>query len=81
MGRVTLPGLDQPVGAAAINRVPRSMILSAVQEVCGQYGCERGLSVIISVPDGEAVAGKTFNPRLGIIGGISILGTTGLWSR
>ncbi|HIZ43688.1 MAG TPA: cobalt-precorrin-5B (C(1))-methyltransferase CbiD [Firmicutes bacterium] len=78
VGRVTLPGLDQPVGAAAINRVPRSMILSAVQEVCGQYGCERGLSVIISVPDGEAVAGKTFNPRLGIIGGISILGTTGI---
>lgn len=78
VGRVTKPGLDQPVGAAAINSVPRKMIREAVEEVCRLTDYRGGLSVIISVPDGEALARKTFNPRLGIIGGISILGTSGI---
>ena len=78
VGRVTKPGLDQPVGAAAINHVPRQMISAAVQAVCEEAGYEGGLSVIISVPDGEELARRTFNPSLGIEGGISILGTSGI---
>ena len=78
VGRVTKPGLDQPVGAAAINHVPRQMIAAAVQAVCEDVGYEGGLSVVISVPDGEALACRTFNPSLGIEGGISILGTSGI---
>ena len=78
VGRVTKPGLDQPVGAAAINSVPRRMIRENVEEVCGLFGYTGGLRVVISAPDGETLAKKTFNPRLGIEGGISILGTTGI---
>ena len=78
VGRVTKPGLDQPVGAAAINSVPRRMIQENVEEVCGLFGYIGGLYVVISAPDGETLAKKTFNPRLGIEGGISILGTTGI---
>ena len=78
VGRVTKPGLDQPVGAAAINSVPRRMIRENVEEVCGLFGYTGGLYVVISAPDGETLAKKTFNPRLGIEGGISILGTTGI---
>ena len=78
VGRVTKPGLDQPVGAAAINSVPRRMIRENVEEVCGLLGYTGGLLVVISVPEGETLAKKTFNPRLGIEGGISILGTTGI---
>lgn len=78
VGRVTMPGLDQPVGAAAINSVPRRMIQENVEEVCGLFGYIGGLYVVISAPDGETLAKKTFNPRLGIEGGISILGTTGI---
>ncbi len=78
VGRVTKPGLDQPVGQAAINSVPRRMIRENVEEVCRLLDETGGLSVTISVPEGEALAKKTFNPRLGIEGGISILGTTGI---
>ena len=78
VGRVTRPGLDQPVGEAAINRVPRRMIEEAVQAACHEAGYTGGLSVIISVPGGEAVAQRTFNPHLGIEGGISIIGTSGI---
>jgi len=78
VGRVTKPGLDQPVGAAAINSVPRRMISEAVEEVRALADSREGLKVVISVPEGEALAKKTFNPRLGIEGGISILGTTGI---
>jgi cobalt-precorrin-5B (C1)-methyltransferase len=78
VGRVTRPGLDQPVGSAAINHVPREMIEKEVREVCTLCDYNGSLEVIISVPGGEAVAQKTFNPRLGIVGGISILGTTGI---
>ena len=78
VGRVTRPGLDQPVGAAAINRVPREMIEKEVREVCSFTGYSGGLKIIISVPEGERLAEKTFNPKLGIAGGISILGTSGI---
>ena len=78
VGRVTRKGLDQPVGAAAINSVPRKMIRENVEEVCALADYKGCLSVIISVPEGERLAKKTFNPRLGIEGGISILGTTGI---
>ncbi len=78
VGRVTKPGLDQPVGAAAINRVPRQMIAEQVTTVCDELGYDGGVRVIISVPDGEKIAAKTFNPNLGIVGGISILGTSGI---
>lgn len=75
VGRVTRPGLDQPPGMAAINSVPRRMISEALAPLA-EPG--RGFRVIISVPGGEALAGHTFNPRLGIEGGISILGTSGI---
>jgi cobalt-precorrin-5B (C1)-methyltransferase len=78
VGRVTKRGLDQPVGAAAINRIPRSMIEQAVQEVCGRFAYTGGMRVIISIPGGEAVAKRTFNPRLGVVGGLSVLGTSGI---
>ncbi len=78
IGRVTRPGLDQPVGAAAINSVPRQMIGENLEEVCRLSDYHGGLSVVISAPDGEQLAKKTFNPRLGIVGGISILGTSGI---
>ena len=78
VGRVTKPGLEQPVGAAAINRVPRQMIAAALEEACAESGYAGGLRAVISVPDGAAIAEKTFNPMLGIEGGISILGTSGI---
>lgn len=78
VGRVTKPGLPVAVGEAAINPVPRRMILEAVSEVLEEHGAARGLRVVISVPEGEAIARKTLNPRLGILGGISILGTRGV---
>lgn len=78
VGRVTKPGLPVPVGEAAINPVPRKMIHEAAEAVLAQYGINRGVRVVISVPDGEEIAKKTLNGRLGIIGGISILGTRGI---
>ena len=78
VGRVTRPGLDQPVGNAAINSVPREMIEKEVREVMDLFDFHGSLNVIISVPGGVELAAKTFNPRLGIEGGISIIGTTGI---
>lgn len=78
VGRVTKPGLDQPVGNAAINHVPREMIEKEVREVCEFADYKGGLKVEISVPEGEKLARHTFNPRLGIKDGISILGTSGI---
>lgn len=78
VGRVTKPGLNQPVGAAAINDVPRRMIAREVEAVCKRGSYTGGISVIISIPGGEEAAKKTFNPNLGIRGGLSILGTSGV---
>ncbi len=78
VGRVTKKGLDQPVGNAAINSTPRRMIRENLEEVIRLTDWEGGLSVTISAPEGEKLAKRTFNPRLGILGGISILGTTGI---
>jgi cobalt-precorrin-5B (C1)-methyltransferase len=76
VGVVTKPGLGLPVGGPAINEVPRRMISYSVEEVLDLQ--ERGVRVVISVPGGERMAEKTTNARLGIVGGISILGTTGI---
>ena len=78
VGRVTRPGLDQPPGAAAINSVPRQMIRDAVVSVAESLGYSGGLSVVIDIPEGCRLAQKTFNPHLGIEGGISVLGTSGI---
>ena len=78
VGRVTKPGLDQKPGQAAINSVPRRMIRENLMEVAAALDYTGGFRVEISVPLGEILAKKTFNPRLGIVGGISILGTTGI---
>lgn len=78
IGRVTKPGMNQPVGAAAINSVPRRMIAQSLRETAEDYGYTGGLSAVISAPDGAKLAERTFNPRLGIVGGLSILGTTGI---
>ena len=78
VGRVIKPGLDQPVGTAAINHVPREMIEKEVMQVCRLVDYKGSLQIEISVPGGEKLAQQTFNPRLGIVGGISILGTSGI---
>ena len=79
VGRVTREGLDQPVGAAAINSTPRRMIAEQVEKVLEEAPAfENGLLVTISIPAGVELAAKTFNPRLGIEGGISVLGTGGI---
>lgn len=78
VGRVTKPGLDQTVGNAAINHVPREMIEKEVREVCELLDFKGTLDITISVPKGKELAERTFNPRLGIVGGISILGTSGI---
>lgn len=78
VGRVTREGLSQKVGEAAINRVPMQMIGENAQLVLNEYGSEANLDIRIEIPEGVEIARKTFNPRLGIVGGISVLGTTGI---
>ena len=78
VGRVTKPGLSQKVGEAAINPVPKAMILREAEEAAQEYDYEGYLKITIYVPEGEEISKKTFNPRLGIMGGISILGTSGI---
>ncbi|MGR6469099.1 cobalt-precorrin-5B (C(1))-methyltransferase [Rhizobium sp. PAMB 3182] len=78
VGTVTKPGLPIGVGEPAINPVPRKMMTEMAEEICAEYGLPADLLITISVPGGEEIAEKTWNPRLGILGGISILGTTGI---
>ena len=78
VGLVTRPGLSCPVGKHAINPVPRSMIFEAVWQICEEMDCREKLLIEIMIPAGAKLAEKTFNPRLGIEGGISILGTSGI---
>lgn len=78
VGKVTKPGLDQPVGEYAINSVPRNMIKKELEDICKENNYAGGLRVVISVPEGEKIAGKTYNPKMGIEGGISIIGTSGI---
>jgi cobalt-precorrin-5B (C1)-methyltransferase len=78
VGTVTRPGLPLPVGEPAINPVPREMIRAALAEAAAACGGSLDVVVTLSVPGGEALAAKTLNPRLGIVGGLSILGTTGI---
>ncbi len=78
VGRVTKPGLKQKIGEAAINPVPRAMILREAKDAAEKYDYEGALRITVYVPEGVETAKRTFNPRLGIEGGISILGTTGI---
>lgn len=78
VGVVTKAGLDRPVGDAAINTVPRCMISGAVAEIAEKYGYSGGLEITVSIPQGVELAKKTFNPRMGIEGGISVIGTSGI---
>ena len=78
VGRVTRPGLDQPVGEAAINHVPRQMIAEALRKEAESACYAGGFSVTISIEGGEEVARRTFNPHIGVEGGLSVLGTSGI---
>lgn len=78
VGRVTKPGLSCAVGGPAINPTPRRMITTEVTSVMEEVGYAGGLLVTISIPEGVEIAKKTFNPRLGIVGGLSVLGTSGI---
>jgi cobalt-precorrin-5B (C1)-methyltransferase len=78
VGTITKKGLDQPVGNKAINSTPRKMVATNLDTIAKESNYSGGFRVLISVPMGETLANKTFNPRLGIVGGISILGTTGV---
>src|SRR5205823_13287847 len=78
VGTVTKPGLPLPPGEPAINPVPREMMRTAIREVMENFGASGDVTIEISIPGGEALAAKTLNGRLGIVGGLSILGTTGI---
>lgn len=77
VGKVTLPGLQLAVGEPAINPVPRKMIADMLECLSAEYGMDAGFEVRPFVPEGEVLAKQTFNPRVGVVGGISIIGTTG----
>jgi cobalt-precorrin-5B (C1)-methyltransferase len=78
VGTVTLPGLPLPVGEPAINPVPRRLMRTVVAEVAAAHGEAADVEVEVSIPGGEEIARHTWNPRLGIVGGLSVLGTTGV---
>lgn len=78
VGTVTKPGLPVPPGEPAINPVPRAMMEETIADLAARYGRRGDVTVTISIPGGEALAARTWNPRLGILGGLSILGTTGI---
>lgn len=78
VGTVTLPGLGLEIGQPAINPVPRKMMIAEMEKLLGAYSLNKGVIIEISVPDGEVLAQRTFNPKLGVVGGISIIGTSGV---
>ena len=78
VGRVTKPGLDQPVGEAAINHVPRRMIAEALEREAENAAYTGGFAVTISIEGGAETAKRTFNPHIGVEGGLSVLGTSGI---
>ncbi|MBZ0129090.1 MAG: cobalt-precorrin-5B (C(1))-methyltransferase [Rhodobacteraceae bacterium] len=78
VGTVTRPGLPVAVGEPAINPVPRTMMQGVVAEMAAEYGRPGNVEITISIPGGAGMAAKTWNPRLGIVGGLSVLGTTGI---
>jgi cobalt-precorrin-5B (C1)-methyltransferase len=78
VGTVTRPGLPIPVGEPAINPVPRGMMTAEVEALCAAHGLPADIEITVSIPGGAHIAEKTWNPRLGIIGGLSVLGTTGV---
>lgn len=78
VGKVTKPGLPIPPGEASVNPVPRKMMTQTIEEIAENYGDPGDIEIEISVPGGAELAKKTWNPRLGILGGLSILGTTGI---
>ena len=78
VGTATLPGLPVGPGEPAINPVPRRMMREAAEDVAGRYGRPPDVEIEVSIPGGEEVAARTWNPRLGIVGGLSVLGTTGV---
>lgn len=78
VGTVTRPGLPIPPGEPAINPVPRQMMQSAIAEIASRHGAPGDVEIEVAIEDGEALALKTMNPRLGIVGGLSVLGTTGI---
>ena len=78
VGRVTKPGLGLEIGSAAINPTPKKMILENITEISKEILRKNGIMIIVSVPNGKELGPKTDNPRIGIMGGISILGTSGI---
>jgi len=78
VGTVTKSGLPIPAGEASINPVPRKLMTEVVEALCDKHSVARDVTITLSVPGGEKIAERTWNPRLGIVGGISILGTTGV---
>ncbi|MFN7010836.1 MAG: cobalt-precorrin-5B (C(1))-methyltransferase [Allorhizobium sp.] len=78
VGTVTRPGLPIAVGEPAINPVPRAMMTAEVEALCAQHGLPADVEITVSIPGGDKIAEKTWNPRLGIVGGLSVLGTTGI---
>ena len=78
VGMVTKNGLPIPKGEPAINPIPRKMMTEIIKEICTSHDLPPDLEIKISIPNGEEIAKKTWNPRLGIVGGLSILGTTGI---
>lgn len=78
VGTITKPGLSMPPGEPAINPVPRQMMQAVVAQLCARHNVAPDIAITLSIPNGEEIARKTWNPRLGIIGGLSVLGTTGI---
>ncbi|MBU1176196.1 MAG: cobalt-precorrin-5B (C(1))-methyltransferase [Alphaproteobacteria bacterium] len=78
IGTITRPGLSLPPGEPAINPVPRRMMREAVSEICARFGEAPDIAITLSIPNGDEIAKRTWNPRLGIVGGLSVLGTTGI---